>query len=51
MTKEELLESLNKCSEMYNTEEAHVIADKLLIEYINDPEIKAAFNKVDKWYS
>lgn len=30
---------------------AHVEADSLLVEYINDPEIVEAYSKVDKWYA
>lgn len=34
-----------------DTEAAHGMADALLIEYINDPEIKAAYEAIEKWYA
>lgn len=34
-----------------DTEMIHVTADELLLEYINDPDIKEAFNKIRKWYA
>ena len=38
------------CDE-YDREDAHVEADKLLLEYIKDPQIKRAYDKLYKWYS
>jgi len=35
----------------YDFENGHKIADVLLLEYINDPEITETFKKVGKWYS
>lgn len=32
-------------------EDAHVRADRLLLELINDPEVSAAFEAVGKWYA
>jgi hypothetical protein len=32
-------------------EDAHRAADKLLLAYINDDEVSAAFHKIGKWYS
>jgi hypothetical protein len=32
-------------------ENGHKIADNLLLEYINDPEITETFRKIGKWYS
>lgn len=29
----------------------HVKADRLLLEYIGDEEITAAFEKIEKWYA
>ena len=51
MNKEELIEKLKKCEEDGDTESAHVEADDLLIEYINDPDIRKAYNDIGKWYS
>ena len=55
MTKEELLQKLraiergtpNKYSD---EEDDHKDADFALLEYINDPEITAAFDSINKWY-
>jgi len=30
--------------------EDHVKADKLLLEYINEPEVSYWFDEIDKWY-
>ena len=32
-------------------ENHHMRADHLLLEYINDPEIKECFDDIEKWYS
>jgi len=32
-------------------ETAHIEADKLLIEYINDSEVTEAFEEIGRWYS
>jgi hypothetical protein len=49
MTKEELLEKLRNPTG--DTERDHAAADRWLLEYINDPEITAAFEALDKWYA
>lgn len=51
MTKEELLATLAECAEWGDTEIAHSTADAALMEYINDPEIAAAYEAVPKWYA
>lgn len=53
MTKEELLERLRaiKAASIGASEEGHIEADDLLVEYINDPEIKAAYEAIGKWYA
>jgi hypothetical protein len=51
ITKEELLVRLSILAKHDDPEVAHGEADDLLIEYINDPEIKEAFGKIDKWYA
>lgn len=53
MDKKYLLKELNKLSPTINSdfEEAHIKADELLLEYINDKEIKEAFYNVDRCYS
>lgn len=53
MTKNELLEKLASIGAKVKNEkeEDHFEADLLLIEYINDPDIKRAYDKIPKWYS
>lgn len=54
MTKEELLNALAECdiqSQDYDEEIAHKDADAFLLDYINDPEITAAFHSIKKWYA
>lgn len=55
MTLEELIEGLRKLEAhddgYCDLEEVHIQADNLLLEYINDPEVTEAFEKIDKWYS
>ena len=34
-----------------NAERNHEQADELLLQYINDEEITAAFNAIYKWYA
>lgn len=53
MTKEELLQKLldiakeGRCDE----ENDHVDADKLLLQFINDESVTAAFDSIKKWYA
>ncbi len=53
MTKEELINKLKEINqrEELDTEKAHSDADDLLIEYINDEEVKYAYDKISKWYA
>lgn len=60
MTKEELIIKLNdlekRTQEMdveyyLDKEEAHILADNLLLEFINEADIAIAFNNIPKWYS
>ena len=51
MTKEELIKKLFDLTCYYDLEKAHIKADILLLEYINDEEITKAFNDIDKWYA
>ncbi len=51
MTKQQLLEELEELQKESDFEYAHEIADKLLIEYINDQEIADAFDSIGKWYA
>ena len=52
MTKQDLLTILlENASEDGDHEIEHSVCDKALLEYINDPEITAAFAKGTKWYA
>lgn len=51
MTKEELLTELKRCAVKGDAEIAHGDADDALIAFINDAEIKAAYDAVEKWYA
>jgi hypothetical protein len=51
VTKQELLDILKKCAEDLDPEVAHRDADGALLEYINDPEIEAAYRAITKWYA
>ena len=54
MTKEELVRILKKHAEDAkggDKEMIHMNADDGLLEYIGDPEISKAFNKIKKWYA
>lgn len=51
MNKEELIKKLKELQNSGDTEIAHVKADDLLIEYINDSDIADAYNALDKWYA
>lgn len=56
MSKEELIARLHEISVRQpskdrDEEQGHMDADDALIEYIDDPEIKAAYESVRKWYA
>lgn len=50
MTKEELIAKLQDV-DSGDEEKDHRLADRLLLEYINDPEVTVAFFDIPKWYS
>ncbi len=50
MTKDALLLALRRIS-TEDPEEGHREADALLLEYLHDPEVTAAFNALTKWYA
>lgn len=53
MTKNYLIEELGKLAAL-NSEDCeanHGRADDLLIEYINDKDVKSAYDAIDKWYA
>lgn len=50
--KQELLTELAELNtENGDVETQHLLADKALLRYINDPEITEAFNEIEKWYA
>lgn len=53
LTKQELLKLLDDIHEKFgrDIEGAHGMADDALIDYIDDEEIRAAYDKIDKWYA
>ena len=53
MTKEQLIQSLNELAEIEKDdyEVNHIEADNLLLEFINDDNVKKAFDSVYKWYA
>ena len=54
MTRDELLAKLRALHpEVYgrDAERAHGEADELLLEYIADAEVKAAYDAIEKWYA
>ena len=51
MTKKELIKKLNVWRINADTELGHTFADRALIEYIDDPDIKEAYEALNKWYA
>lgn len=51
MTKEQLLKLLADFAMNSDCEAAHADADDALLAFINDDEISAAFNAIEKWYA
>lgn len=47
----ELVEVLEECAAIGDPEIAHAKADAALLDYINDPEVREAFEAVEKWYA
>ena len=50
MTKAELLRLLAEAN-TFDTEVGHGEADRALVNFINDPDITAAYDAIDKWYA
>lgn len=50
MSKEILLAKIEELKGMEDMDTAHMILDGLLLLYINDKDIAAAFNEIDKEY-
>ena len=61
MEKKELIEKLKSINikvskgidknRLYDLENAHREADDLIIEFINDKEIKEVYDSIDKWFA
>jgi hypothetical protein len=53
MTKAELITMLDKISNgsLDDIEDNHAQADELLLEYINDNDVRVAYDAIMKWYS
>ncbi|MDD4888360.1 MAG: hypothetical protein PHU85_00390 [Phycisphaerae bacterium] len=53
MSRDELLKKLQDLQEVaaVDCERAHKEADDALLEYVNDAEISAAFELIEKWYA
>lgn len=53
MNKEQLIQELIRCQRVgeADAEKAHSDADDALIEFINDSEVKEAFELINKWYA
>lgn len=51
MTIETLIKELKALADSKDPERAHGTADDLLIEFINNPEVKEAFDNIEKWYA
>lgn len=50
-TKGQLIARLQELQEEPDTERAHRLADKALLEYINNNVVEIAFNDIQKWYT
>ena len=50
MTKADLLSRLTALAADENPEEAHPRADEALLEFINDAEVRVAYDAITKWY-
>lgn len=51
MTRDDLLAKLRAMAEGGDPEGNHSDADDLLLEYINDAEVKTAYHAIEKWYA
>lgn len=51
MTRDELIQALKELHGPTDEEIAHSRADRLLLEYIGDEEVTAAFDAINKWYA
>ena len=49
--RERILSALKELANSPDTESAHGEADDLLVELIDDPEIRNAYDAIQKWYA
>ncbi len=47
----ELVKALREWHGATDPEMAHAAADRLLLAYINNPDVTEAFDAIEKWYS
>lgn len=50
-TREELIALLRELAAVLDQEDAHMVADKMLLEYIDDEGIAEAYDAIAKWYA
>jgi hypothetical protein len=46
-----IIKELLDMAQSYDPESAHGQADDLLLEWIDDPDVTAAYNAIEKWYA
>ena len=51
MTRAKLLERLRELKDCGASEDAHIEADKALLEFINDQSVTDAFKEIERWYA
>lgn len=53
ISRDELLKILEEAAAMssWDEERAHIDADMALLDYIDDDEIRQAFDSVNRWYA
>jgi hypothetical protein len=51
LTREQALERLRELVPFGDPEGAHIEADGILLDLIDDEEIRAAFDAIQKWYA
>jgi len=49
--KAECIVALHQAERDKDTENAHMNADRALLDYIDDPEIREAYEDVPRWYA
>lgn len=53
MTRQDLLDKLRRLADEaeQDWERAHLEADKALLAFLDDPEISAAYEAIERWYA